>query len=174
MNFFHQRALKAAEQMSVVGPFECCYFNGTEATYAINRSIEGVPFNFNDVIWFRTVDLVTGQIVREGSDQQIFWGNGAHELRHFIEQRYTADHIRTEALQQAAEQFNCMKAGSGHLHTHVVFGDAVYFADVEEFWVRNDDGKITLVVSDRGFSEYDPATGREIVRADIVKVAVAA
>lgn len=175
MNFHHQRALKAAEQMSAIGPFECCYFNGTEATYAINRSAEDVPFSFNDVIWFRTVDLISGKIVREGSDRTLFWGDdGAHDLRRFIEQRYTADFIRREALVQMAEQFDDMKRGYDQLHTHIVFGHAVYFADVEEFWVRNDDEKVTLVVSDRGFSEYDPITEKEIMRVDLVKIEKAA
>lgn len=172
MNFHHQRALKAAEQMSAIGPFECCYFNGTEATYAINRSVKDVPFSFNDVIWFRTVNLISGEIVREGCDQKLFWGKeGADELRYFLEQNYTADYIRTDALVLAREQFDNAKIGGNQLHTHIVFGHAVYYADAEELWERNEDGKATFVVTDRGFSEYDPVADKEIMRVDIMKVA---
>lgn len=164
-------AMAAAQQMATLGLFECCYVKGTRATYALHDSKKGD--NFNDVIWFRTVDILSGEIIDENSDP-MFWGDGLCALRWHIEQSFSVERIRGDGVSLLYQLLVDIKGGSEPLHSHIVFGQAVHFQDVIELWVRNEQSKIITVVTNRGYSQYDPETDQEIERMEIVAFAKAA
>lgn len=151
----------AAQDMKKQALFECCYFDGLKATYAIyDDNVEGGADMKGAPIWFRTIDIRTLAVVQERSDKR-FWGDGMCALRCVIEKHYMPEYICHDALTQAAELFSDIhmgrlsgRDGLNHMHDSILFGQAVYFADVQELGWKNEDGKEFTVSSTGYLIEY--------------------
>lgn len=115
------------------GLFECCYVNSAhaEATYTLCWSGE---VDFNDVIWFRTIDILTGEVKREGSIMNDF--GKYHALTDAIGAHYSPEYIKQDATllacEFAANAVEYVRDGKNNMHYHIVFGQSLFYADVDQ------------------------------------------
>lgn len=123
---------KAREQFNAFRLFECCYVNPgkREATYALSRAGE---VDFNDVLWFRTVNVLTGAITQEGC---LINRNDYAELISALESHYNPEFIKSDgivlSMEFSADAECYVKDGKNQMHKHVVFGQSIHYADVDE------------------------------------------
>jgi hypothetical protein len=119
--------------------FECCYVHAGKgtATYAVHDEERG---SFNDPLFYRTVDALTGEVLDEGTTLNsscVFMGS----LLQALQEHYSPEHIKRDGIVLA---FEC--ARDAHLyrpesmHRHIVFGQSVFYADVDELHVTDENG----------------------------------
>lgn len=133
--------------------FECAYLSGNLATYALYDNSVAVDMKQQVPIWFKTVDVTTGEAFHSGADKRLFGRSDTEmwALRDVLEKRYTADYIKQDVLREATTLFFDLQMGTTleHMHWSPMFGQAVYYANVDELWF-DEDGK-SFVVARSGY-----------------------
>lgn len=120
----------AREFFSKIALFECCYVRGDRATYAVHDSKNG---DFYRPVFYRTVSILTGEII----DEAFYFPN--HEYCHSfglaLKYHYSPEYIRNDGLALMYEQLREIDAHKTHMHYHTVFGQSVFYADLDELRV---------------------------------------
>lgn len=116
----------------------CLYYRHGRATYTmspVNReTVSGV--DFNEVVWYRTVDMKTGLVLDTNAkfdcDYQDVW-----LLIEALNERFSPEYIVADAFGEIGNQLN----EESLLHEHIVFGRAIFYADVHEIVVHDENGE---------------------------------
>jgi hypothetical protein len=140
-NIMEQNAIdRASSQFKSIPLFECCYVNAgnRSASYVVSvvsmTNDDGETDYFNDVMFYRTINIVTGELIEE----QFALGSDYAELNECLSKHYSAEYIQHDAIILSVEQL-CFD--DDRLHMHEKFGRAVYFADLDEIQFDDDDGE---------------------------------
>lgn len=109
-----------------------------EATYAVCWSgDENNSIRFNDVIWYRTINIMTGEIVSEGCtlDREEY---GC--LIEAFRENYNPDYIKHDAIvlscEFARDAESYMHEGKSIMPVHVVFGQSVFYQSLDQLTVK--------------------------------------
>lgn len=128
----HTDLIKATIEQCANQPlFEVCYVRGLQATYAIYDQSE----DFGQPIFYKTIDMVKRAVVGMGYAGQFHDENGPYALRNVLDAAYDVDGILEDAIGQSSELLFDLKrnpANIHHMHEHIVFGQSVYYGDVQE------------------------------------------
>jgi hypothetical protein len=144
-NEMHLLNIAAAQQQFdalETGLFHTCYVNAGkhEATYAVTFSTDEI--DFNNIVWYRTVNVLTGAVTGEGCALN---NDTQHYLASALAAHFTPEYIKSDAIilsfEFAADAVYYVKDGKNLMHNHIVFGQSVYCADLDQI-----DGKTTTGV----------------------------
>lgn len=128
----HTDLIKATIEQCANQPlFEVCYVRGIQATYALYDQSE----DFGQPIFYKTIDMMKRAVVDMGYAAQFYGENAPHALRNVLDQAYDVDRILEDAIGQSHELLFDVKRGMpilDHMHEHIVFGQSVYYGDVQE------------------------------------------
>lgn len=165
----HADFIKATiEQVAKQPLFEVCYVKGLHATYALYDQSE----DFGQPIFYKTINLIERTVV-DVSYGAMFYGKDApYALRDALDAAYDVDRILEDAIGQSYELLFDVKRGMtdlGHMHDHIVFGQSVFYADVDELSWKSGDHTYTVgprIASNRKEGWMVIETGKE--RTEIV------
>lgn len=140
----HTHQAEAAQaQFAEKSLFTCLYVNSARhtATYTVMNADD---LDYNDVLFFKTVDMFTGEIVGEGSRFD-------NELTAALRSHYNAEFIRRDAIVLSFELNETMtsyvdKEGQTSMHNHIVFGQSVFYADLDQLETKDVVGMVTYIV----------------------------
>lgn len=128
----HADLIKATIEQCAKQPlFEVCYVKGFNATYALYDQSE----DFGQPIFYRTIDMVKRTVVDDGYGAMFYAKDAPHALRDALDAAYDMDRILEDAIGLSCELLANAKlnpASLDHLHNHIVFGQSVYYGDVDE------------------------------------------
>lgn len=119
------------EQCAKQPLFEVCYVRGVNATYALYDQSE----DFGQPIFYKTVNLLERTVVDGGYGAMFYDKNGPQALCNALDQAYDVDRILEDAIGQSHDLLFDVKRGAtdlSHMHDHIVFGQSVYYGDVDE------------------------------------------
>lgn len=115
----HADLIKATIEQCAKQPlFEVCYVKGFNATYALYDQSE----DFGQPIFYRTIDMVKRTVVDDGYGAMFYAKDAPHALRDALDAAYDMDRILEDAIGLSYD----------HMHDHIVFGQSVYYGDVDE------------------------------------------
>lgn len=130
----HQLA-HAEEQLSLNPLFQCLYVKQGRATYAVSKA-----HDFNEVIWYRTVDLRTGFIHDENANLDLLTrvreDQPCFDLIRLMQEHFSAEYILSDAFALIDEQLRTKDRD--HMHRHTVFGQSLFYSDIEELNAKED------------------------------------
>lgn len=128
----HTDLVKATIEQCAKQPlFEVCYVRGVNATYALYDQSE----DFGQPIFYKTVNLLERTVVDVGYGAMFYAKDAPYALRDALDAAYDVDRILEDAVSQSHDLLFDLKrnmANLDHMHSHIVFGQSVYYGDVEE------------------------------------------
>ena len=128
----HADLIKATIEQCAKQPlFEVCYVKGFHATYALYDQSE----DFGEPIFYKTINLLTREVADVGCGAMFYDKGAPLALRDALDAAYDADRILEDAIGQSYELLFDVKRGMtnlSHMHDHIVFGQSVYYGDVDE------------------------------------------
>lgn len=143
----HANQIKATIEQCANQPlFEVCYVRGIQATYALYDQSE----DFGQPIFYKTINMIERTVVDVGYGAMFYAKDAPHALRDALDAAYDVDHILEDAIGQSFELLFDLKRGVtnlDHMHDHIVFGQSVYYGDVQELTWKL--GEHTYTVSTR-------------------------
>lgn len=131
MNILTKQHIEA--QMKPLGCFETLYVRQIKDRILGSMVITASDKPGNPIIWFRTVDMRTHETVDENFDATLVDCTASDAIR----ATYPPEFIAQDALTMLVE---CVNGASGNpldMPTCAVFGKAVFYADVDEFYDRD-------------------------------------
>lgn len=128
----HTDLIKATIEQCAKQPlFEVCYVRGVNATYALYDQSE----NFDQPIFYKTINMLTREVVDVGYGAMFYGKDAPYALRDALDAAYDVNRILEDAIDQSSELLFQVKrnpANIHHMHDHIVFGQSVYYGDVQE------------------------------------------
>lgn len=128
----HTDLIKATIEQCAKQPlFEVCYVRGVNATYALYDQSE----NFDQPIFYKTINLFTREVVDVGYGAMFYGKDAPYALRDALDAAYDVNRILEDAIGLSHDLLFDLKrnmANLDHLHDHIVFGQSVYYGDVDE------------------------------------------
>jgi hypothetical protein len=135
--FYSTDVTNAQEQFSKYSFFEYCWVGDDTATYTVEILPAGENHisNGHRVDYFKTVNILTGEVLRAGSTLHIFKDG---ELLKALDAHYGATYIREDGITQAIEQLEMLD--NIEMPRSAMFGKCVFYSDVDELHVTDSDG----------------------------------
>jgi len=128
----HTDLIKATIEQAAKQPlFEVCYVKGFNATYALYDQSE----DFGQPIFYKTINMIERAVVDVGYGAMFYAKDAPYALRDALDAAYDVDRILEDAIGQSYELLFDAKrniADLDHMHSHIVFGQSVYYGDVQE------------------------------------------
>lgn len=128
----HTDLIKAAIEQCAKQPlFEVCYVRGVNATYALYDQSE----DFGQPIFYKTINMIERTVVDVGYGAMFYAKDAPYALRDALDAAYDVDRILEDAIGQSHDLLFDLKrnmANLDHMHDHIVFGQSVYYGDVQE------------------------------------------
>lgn len=119
------------EQCAKQPLFEVCYVRGVNATYALYDQSE----DFGQPIFYKTINMLTREVVDVSYGAMFYGEDIPYALRTALDAAYDVDRILEDAIGQSHDLLFDAKrnmANLDHMHDHIVFGQSVYYGDVDE------------------------------------------
>lgn len=117
---------------TITRPFQTLYVKSNAGGYLASYVVTD---DKNNIIFYKTVNLLTRELFDTGNTMGANNQIGVEALN----EHYSNDYIAGDALEQmftVACEHGMYKQGT--LPNHVVFGQSVYYADLEELHLQND------------------------------------
>lgn len=135
----HTDLIKATIEQCAKQPlFEVCYVKGYNATYALYDQSE----DFGQPIFYKTINMIERAVVDVGYGAMFYGKDAPYALRDALDKAYDVEWILDDATFQSHELLANAKlnpASLDHMHSHIVFGQSVYYGDVDELsWKLGD------------------------------------
>lgn len=128
----HTDLIKATIEQAAKQPlFEVCYVKGLHATYALYDQSE----DFGQPIFYKTINMVERTVIDVSYGAMFYAKDAPYALRDALDAAYSVDRILEDAICQSYELLFDVKRGMtdlSHMHDHIVFGQSVFYADVDE------------------------------------------
>lgn len=140
----------AQKQFAKIDLFECCYVRGRKATYAVHDSNNG---SFENPLFYRTVDILTGEIVDQGANYVGVDSDYVWCFDEALKSHYSPEYIREDGLVLMYEQLGEKDENKTHMHYHIVFGQSVHYQDIDELHVSLIDSDAKICIFKDGTSE---------------------
>ena len=119
------------EQCAKQPLFEVCYVRGVNATYALHDQSE----DFGQPIFYKTINMIERTVVDVGYGAMFYAKDIPYALRDALDAAYDVNRILEDAIGQSHDLLFDLKRNMvnlDHMHDHIVFGQSVYYGDVQE------------------------------------------
>ena len=140
----HADLIKATIEQAAKQPlFEVCYVKGFNATYALYDQSK----DFGQPIFYKTINMIERTVVDVGYGAMFYAKGDPYALRTALDAAYDVDRILEEAIGHSHDLLFDVKRGMTnleHMHDHIVFGQSVYYGDVQELSWKSDGNTYTV------------------------------